>query len=176
MKLYTLVLTPTMRPHRIVNWQTAICLLYTDKIDVLEEYDEVVASPSVEYRIPAVARLRRHVGEYKKAVKFSRVNVLLRDKFACCYCGRKLPIRELNYDHVVPRVQGGKTNWLNIVISCVTCNTLKAGRTPEQAGMRLIREPYKPSRLPIFDIQLRDRADAPNQWVPYLPVEANRHE
>ena len=29
-------------------------------------------------------------------------------------------------DHVIPRDQGGKTSWENIVTSCIKCNSKKA--------------------------------------------------
>ena len=45
---------------------------------------------------------------------------------------------------MVPRCQGGLTNWNNIVVACTDCNSKKAGRTPEQAGMKLRRQPYRP--------------------------------
>jgi len=76
--------------------------------------------------------------------KFSRRNVMSRDRGCCQYCGKKFPLEELNFDHVVPRSQGGRTSWTNIVLSCVSCNSKKGGRTPKQAGMRLIRRPVEP--------------------------------
>ncbi|MFN9959907.1 MAG: HNH endonuclease, partial [bacterium] len=47
-----------------------------------------------------------------------------------------------------PRVQGGGNSWTNLVCACVKCNARKGGRTPEQAGVRLVREPVKPKRNP----------------------------
>lgn len=145
----TLVLTPWMSPHRIVSWKTSIGDLLEDKIEVLEAYDEVIRSPSIAIPIPCVARLKRHLHAFKKGAKFSRFNVMTRDGFRCCYCGKTLPMRQLNYDHVIPRAQGGKTVWDNIVTSCYPCNDRKAGRTPEQAGMHLLRKPHKPKTLPL---------------------------
>jgi 5-methylcytosine-specific restriction endonuclease McrA len=36
------------------------------------------------------------------------------------------------------------TNWENIVVACKDCNSKKAGRTPKQAGMKLLKEPKRP--------------------------------
>jgi 5-methylcytosine-specific restriction endonuclease McrA len=48
-------------------------------------------------------------------------------------------------DHVVPRSHGGGDTWLNTVASCAEDNHRKADRTPEQAGMRLLRRPFEPT-------------------------------
>ena len=43
----------------------------------------------------------------------------------CSYCGRKLQLKHCSWDHVQPRANGGTTNWRNLIIACVSCNTLK---------------------------------------------------
>jgi 5-methylcytosine-specific restriction endonuclease McrA len=48
-------------------------------------------------------------------------------------------------DHVVPRSQGGQDTWLNTVASCAEDNHRKANRTPAEAGMPLLREPFEPT-------------------------------
>ena len=53
-----------------------------------------------------------------------------------------------------PRVQGGENSWENLVCACVKCNARKGGRTPRQAGMRLIRRPVQPSRNPAITLRL----------------------
>jgi 5-methylcytosine-specific restriction endonuclease McrA len=160
-----------MQPHRIVEWQTAVCLLVTGKIDVLEVYeDEVVSSPSTSFQMPSVARIKRHVGSWKKGVKFSRINVYTRDNFECGYCGKRLPPRDLSYDHVIPRARGGKTEWENILTACKPCNDRKADRSPEQAGMRLLRKPYRPKTLPMTSPFFGVRT-IPETWWPYIGEE-----
>lgn len=109
---------------------------------------------------------------YKRGVKFSRVNVLTRDGFRCCYCGHKKNARELNYDHVLPRAQGGRTDWLNIVASCRPCNSRKRNRTPQQAGMRMHFQPHKPRVLPMTAPLLVDADKMPDIWRPYLAASA----
>jgi len=164
----TLVLRHTMEPHRVASWQEAICLVVTHKVDVIEEYEETVSSPSVTMAIPAVVKLRRPVPRRKKSVKFSRVNVATRDEFRCQYCGARRELPELNYDHVVPRVRGGKTVWENIVSSCYACNDRKGQMTPEEAekaGLRLRKKPVRPQSLPMRGFI---RGEIPEEWSPYL--------
>lgn len=58
--------------------------------------------------------------------------LLARDGGACVYCGS---IENLCIDHVVPVIQGGGDEIENLAIACKSCNSGKAGRTPDQAGM-----------------------------------------
>jgi 5-methylcytosine-specific restriction endonuclease McrA len=97
--------------------------------------------------MPAVVRLCRYARGRKKGVKFSRMNVYRRDEFTCQYCGDRPGVSLLTFDHVVPRAQGGKTEWTNIVTACVECNAAKADRTPEQAKMALSRKPARPAYM-----------------------------
>jgi 5-methylcytosine-specific restriction endonuclease McrA len=166
----TLLLTPWMMPHKIIPWQTAVTMSFLGKVDVLEEYDDVIRSPNLAIRAPAVVRLRRPIGGMKRGVKFSRINVFARDEFRCQYCGVKHPLSALNYDHVVPRVQGGRTVWENIVTSCYECNARKRGRTPDQAGMRLLRAPVKPRALPMTTVIPRHKERIPEAWSPYCAM------
>lgn len=167
MSTHTLVLTPWFGVHRVSSWFDAVCLVYTGKANLIEEYEETVSSPSVTMNIPAVVQLKRAVATHKKAVKFSRQNIMARDDFRCQYCGARKTMRELNYDHVVPRIQGGKTVWENIVSACYPCNGRKAGRTPEQAKMKLLNRPHHPKSLPMSQIII-DVETAPKEWLPYL--------
>ena len=166
MTAQTLLLTPWMMPHKIIPWQTAVTMSFLGKVEVLEEYDEDIRSPNLQMKAPAVVRLKRPIGGMKRGVKFSRINVFARDEFRCQYCGTKRAIHELNYDHVLPRVQGGKTVWENIVTSCYDCNARKRGRTPEQASMKLLRAPVKPKALPMTTVIPR-HGRIPEVWSPY---------
>jgi 5-methylcytosine-specific restriction endonuclease McrA len=166
-----------MRPHSIVTWQQAISLvdilvngkcIIVGKADTIESYEATVSSPSVTIQIPCVVRLRREVSMHKNGVKFSRLNVISRDRSVCCYCGEKKKLRELNYDHVLPRSRGGKTTWQNIVSSCLSCNRRKGNRTPQEAGMRMHFKPYVPTTRVRQQPLLFLIGDAPEQWGPYL--------
>jgi 5-methylcytosine-specific restriction endonuclease McrA len=187
----TLILTQEFQPHKVLTWDRAILMVFQGKVEVVEEYDEVLsvldparakdfphvaraygqrfsAGDEIIIRMPSVLRLWRPVGRMKRGVKFSRVNVFTRDGFRCCYCGFKGGIKELNYDHLVPRHRGGKTVWENIVTSCYPCNSKKRNRTPDEAGMRLLQRPHKPKVLPMLGPRF-DMHKIPVQWLGYLP-------
>jgi 5-methylcytosine-specific restriction endonuclease McrA len=163
---HVLVLNTCYTPLGVIPWETAISMWSTDKADIVEEYDEEVRSAYLTMRIPAVIRLRERVSKKQKVVKFSRINVYARDGYRCQYCGEHCSTRELTYDHVVPRSQGGKTNWTNIVSCCIECNSWKGGRTPEQAKMKLIKKPAQPSHVPEVTFQITQ--DTPEAWRDYL--------
>ena len=141
-----LLLTPWYFPTRVLHWQDAVKMVYEETVDVVAEYDEEIRSPSVTWKVPAVVRLKRLAANAKRGVKFSRRNVYQRDGHRCQYCGERKPESELSYDHVVPRASGGRTNWLNIVTACRTCNTRKGSRTCDEAGMWPLRAPVVPAQ------------------------------
>ena len=74
---------------------------------------------------------------------------------------------DLTFDHVVPVAQGGRKDWENIVTCCVRCNRHKGGRTPSEAGMRLVRTPRRPDSAPAIRITVGLR-NAPESWRDYL--------
>src|SRR5215212_1190473 len=143
----TLLLNQGFEPIKVISWQRAITLLFLGKVEVLEEYAHGVRSVNLIIKVPAVVRLLRAFRRHARPVKFSRVNIYARDHYRCQYCGKKAAMHELTYDHVIPRSQGGRTEWTNIVTCCYDCNRKKGGRTPEQAGMRLLRAPKRPDYL-----------------------------
>ncbi len=53
--------------------------------------------------------------------------------------------------------RGGATNWSNVVCACTECNKQKGGRTPGEAGMHLIRQPFRPKVNPMIRLKLRRR-------------------
>ncbi len=165
----TLLLMPWMTPHKIVSWQRAVVLVVLGKAEILEEYD-VALGPVVDFKTPSVVRLTKGHPMQKRAVRFSRLNVFTRDGFRCQYCGVKKEMRELNYDHVLPRVRGGKTEWENIATSCYGCNDRKGSRTPEEAGMKLLRKPFKPKSLPLTPAFHVDASAIPPAWHPFCQV------
>ena len=78
-----------------------------------------------------------------------------RDRQLCAYCGQQFALRDLSRDHVAPVSKGGKDSWTNSVTACRHCNTRKANRTPEQAGMPLLYVPYVPNRHEHFILRNR---------------------
>lgn len=81
------------------------------------------------------------------APPLSRRLLFARDRYMCAYCGTVCDDRHLEQEHVVPRAQGGRSSWMNLVTACYHCNDIKGNRTPEQADMPLRYLPYIPNRF-----------------------------
>lgn len=181
-------------PRRIVGWKDAVTDMFNGKLIVLKDYPEVLAvigheamkqfpklraslhqllgadAESVTIRVPAVAMLRRFDAPRKRGARFSRVGVCVRDEFTCQYCGDRLPMRKLEMEHVLPKSRGGKTSWNNVVMACTDCNSYKADRTPEEAGMGLINgrgHVRKPDKLPVMS-PVHDQTVTPDEWADFL--------
>ena len=156
------------RPLRVETWQTAITALFLGKVEIIEHSaDRTIRGVERTYPMPSVVRLLRHFKRDKQRLRFSRVNIYVRDKFTCQYCGKKMMTEDLTFDHVVPRKQGGVTSWENIVTACVKCNLTKGPRTPAEANMPLLSRPVKPYYLPAIMVREMGGTDIPDEWRRY---------
>ncbi len=120
------------------------------KSDERDPIDDWVRSVNFEVQVPRVIRLLRYERVPKHTLRFNRRNLFARDGNKCQYCGRTPPSHMLSLDHVMPRSRGGETSWENVVCCCLRCNTRKGGRTPQEARMKLLRKPRKPSHSPLL--------------------------
>lgn len=168
-----LLLNASFEPLRVISWQRAVCMMFTGKVEVVEEYDHHIRSVSIVIRAPAVVRLLRYVHISRRTPPLSRTNVLARDHYQCQYCAKHLSSREATLDHVIPRSRGGRTTWLNLVCCCGQCNRKKGGRTPREAHMKLKREPRAPDWLPVLSIHFRGQV--PSAWHVFLEGSKRHH-
>jgi 5-methylcytosine-specific restriction endonuclease McrA len=165
----TLVLNTSYEPLKVVDWQRAMTLWAQGKVEVLAEYDREVRSVSFSFKLPSVVRLLRYVRSRigKKHVPFTRWNIYQRDNYQCQYCAEHHKAEDLTFDHVVPASQGGTRHWDNIATACYPCNRRKGARTPEEAGMKLLRVPRKPEASPVFRVTFGMRK-TPESWRDFL--------
>jgi 5-methylcytosine-specific restriction endonuclease McrA len=133
-------------------------LSWTDAAEFQREHEndahDWIRTARLSIAVPKVIRLLGYDRFPREHVKLNRRNIYARDGSRCQYCGKHFPTRELTLDHVLPRVQGGENSWTNLVCACVRCNARKGGRTPVEAGMRLLRTPVKPKRNPAITVRL----------------------
>jgi 5-methylcytosine-specific restriction endonuclease McrA len=168
----TLVLNAAYEPIHLVTWEKAMCLVVTMKAEIVAEYDEVVRSVSQIYRLPSVVRLKRYVRTFRRTMnsRCTRRNILLRDRMTCQYCGVKMNHSNVTIDHVKPRCHGGTTVWDNVVTACHPCNRQKADLTPEQAGLKLMRPPKRPTWIDLLEEAHRELIAS---WLPFIISKAS---
>jgi hypothetical protein len=165
----------------ITSVRRALSLLYQDIARAVDEqyrtfdfaswadlaaHEESIGLIDRAIRVPRVILLLGYDRVPRRHVRFSRFNIYARDHNRCQYCGRRFARAELNLDHVIPRSKGGTSAWENVVCSCHRCNRLKGGRTPAEAGVRLIRHPFRPQWTPFMVEAFSPRRH--KEWLPFL--------
>ena len=162
-----LVLNATFEPINITAVRRAMILLLKGVAQAEEMNHAEVHSTSRSIRVPSVIRLLayRHIPQQTRAL--SRKNILLRDRNTCQFCSKVFTAAELTLDHVVPRSRGGRSSWENLVACCYTCNNRKGDRTPEEAGIKLVRRP-RPFTLYTSRQLMRLIGHRDEKWRKYL--------
>jgi 5-methylcytosine-specific restriction endonuclease McrA len=159
-----LVLNATYEPLGVVSARRAVVLVLGEKADLLHASGDQVHSERLTVPVPSVIRLRYVVKvPFVRRAALNRRAVFARDGSRCQYC--TAPAESI--DHVVPRSRGGEHAWENVVAACRPCNTAKRDRTPDEAGMRLLR----PCRAPRGSAWVTLGAPlVPEAWKPYLAL------
>jgi 5-methylcytosine-specific restriction endonuclease McrA len=163
-----LVLNKNWQPVHVATVARALVLLWKDAARVVDardyqtfswndwskrrpaDGDAFMQGVRLRMRVPEVITLTGYDRLPTRAVTFSRRNIYKRDRFQCQYCGENPGSEELTIDHVVPRAAGGVSSWTNCVLACLACNKRKADRTPQQARMKLKKQPVRPTWKPVY--------------------------
>ncbi|GIV97319.1 MAG: HNH endonuclease [Herpetosiphonaceae bacterium] len=163
-----LVLNYNYEPINICNARRALVLVLCGKAEVLDYNQEIIHTSFASIRCPSVIRLSHLIRRPMAVVKLSRREIFRRDNYSCQYCG--IQTHDLTLDHIIPRHRGGQHTWENLVSACRVCNHRKGGRTPEEARMRLRRQPFQPPAGPYYAIERRLKGPAAEAWRPFLPA------
>lgn len=180
----TLVLNKSWTPVHVTTVRDAICKACMGIVDVLNDdyirhtwedwalldiVDEGYAVRTSHNRVngPKVVVLSKYNKIPVFEVHMTRKNLWIRDGFSCQYTGQRLKLKEATIDHIVPQSKGGTSSWLNVVICDRTVNRRKGDRTPEEAGLKLIRQPYAPSWNPLFTGSA-SVANPPEVWSNFM--------
>ena len=164
----TLVLNRNWQPVHVATVARALVLLRNESARVVDPEDyqlytwadwsklkprndeQFIRAVRFRLRVPEVVALSDYDRLPAAHVTFSRRNIFKRDHYTCQYCGAQPGSEVLTLDHVVPRAQGGVSSWENCVLACVACNKRKADCTPQQAEMRLRKQPVRPTWKPLY--------------------------
>jgi len=164
LSLPVLVLNQNYEPLNVCPVRRAVVLLERGKAELLQNGRGEIHTPGRVVPVPSVIRLVYQVRRPLPQRRLTRKEVFLRDNYTCQYCGRQT--RDLTIDHIIPRHRGGSQTWENVVTACKRCNHRKGDRTPQEAGMRLLREPRPPRPYPYAFLQARPLRE---EWRPFLP-------
>jgi hypothetical protein len=142
-----LVLNSDYSPINICNGRRAIVLLLKQKAHFITN---------------KVIRLLDYIRlPYKKLMENrpTRNLIMKRDGYKCLYCGAT---ENLTLDHIIPQSRGGEDTWENLATCCGSCNVKKGNKTPQEAGMPLLKEvkrPYNKLHLTINTSNVSDWKD-----------------
>ena len=162
-----LVLNASYEPINICAARRALVLVLKGVAAAEEESLHAIHSARAHVRLPSVIRLLEYRRIPHQTRALSRKNILMRDRYTCQYCHRTMPSGELTLDHVIPRSRAGESAWENLVACCHPCNNRKGNRTPEEAGMKLARQP-RPFSLHTSRHLMRMLGRGDAQWRKYL--------
>jgi len=169
-----LLLNASYEPLRVVSVKRAVGLLMRGVVEGVDGVAARLHTPSTVFEVPSVLRLRYYVNVPRRGATWSRRGVLVRDGYACVYCGAHVGERhhgqiitraDFTVDHLIPRSRGGSNAWGNTACACRWCNHRKADRAPHEAGMRLRWEPKTP-RVNYLIVS----GEVPAEWKVYLRV------
>lgn len=152
----------------VINWRKAVQLLFSGKAEKPHGHEEYHEIPTVEgvYFLPTAIVLARYVKIPYKSARLTRGNIAKRDNNTCQYCSKVLKPSEQTIDHVIPKSKGGDHKWNNVALACIRCNMDKADRTPEQAGMKLLKSPKIPTKsVLVFDIYNKSSLPGWEKWL-----------
>lgn len=155
--MQTLVLDASFQPVNMISGLDALVKIITGKAEAVANYKEVVRSASLSFQLPRIIRLNRIVREinHNTQIAYSKRNVTIRDNNTCQYCAKKLTTKTATIDHVMPKSRGGKNTWENTVVACYKCNNKKDCKTPDEAKMKLLKQPRAPKLLEDLREELR---------------------
>ena len=160
-----LVLNQSYEPLTVCRARRAVVLIFQGKAEMVENGVGFIHSISDSFPLPSVIRLDYLIKRPRRQRKLTRFEIFNRDRYTCQYCGNET--RQLTLDHVIPRYRGGQHTWENVVSACISCNRRKAGRTPQEARMKLLRHPSPPNSNPFFNIPYH-HLKTKDEWRKYL--------
>jgi 5-methylcytosine-specific restriction endonuclease McrA len=162
-----LVLNASYEPINVCAARRALILILKGVAQPEEFSATLLHSARNSMHLPSVIRLLEYRRIPHQTRALSRKNILMRDRYTCQYCLRPMPSGELTLDHVIPRSRHGDSSWENLVACCHHCNNRKGSRTPEEAGMKLVRAP-RPFSLHTSRHLMRLLGRSDEQWRKYL--------
>lgn len=142
----------------VYNWEEWLKL-------VPEDDEPGIETTGNRVKVPKVVVLTVYGKIPNKAPKKTKKNIFIRDNYRCQYTGEEVSMKNADLDHIVPSSRGGSNDWDNLVVCSKTINRKKRNRTPEEAGLKLIRKPRKPTWTTLM---IDPKMTVPEYWKKFL--------
>lgn len=174
-----LVLNKSWLPIRVKKVKSALNLIFRGRACVVDaityevydceqwinkevkEGDKFLRAAHSRVKVPEVIVLTSYNKIPEQGVKLTKKNIFMRDKYTCQYTGKRVDPKNADIDHIIPKSKGGKNTWDNLVVSSKDINRKKGSRTPEEAGLKLIKQPRKPLYRSLL---IDPRKEMPEAW------------
>ena len=164
-----LLLNASEEVLRIVSWQRAATLVVSGKAKSPYNFDHsytIQLARGREIEIPSAVVLTEYVRIPYIPMRPTRNNIFRRDGLVCQYSNQKLKYSEASIDHIMPTSRGGPHKWENVVTCAKWINARKGDKTPEEAGLELIRKPVTPDRrMVVSNTCNNEQREAWSRWL-----------
>lgn len=118
----------------VVSWEEWLAL-------PIRKCDLQINTSKISIRIPTIVISKSYEKIPPIKHRVSHKKIWLRDNGICQYTGVKVDKSTGNIDHIIPKNRGGKNSWTNMVLCHKDINSKKGCKTPEEAGLKLIKQP-----------------------------------
>ena len=162
------------QPLAVISPRRALGLVMADKAIMVEGEPTIdLRSATRTISLPTVVRLRYYVNVPQRKARWSKPNVLRRDKYVCQFCGVKMTDKDATVDHVVSLSECRKKNispntWGNTVAACRPCQRKKGDRSMHNAGMRFHDPGYEPKIPRVNYLTLLLSNSNHEEWRKYI--------
>lgn len=167
-----LLLNADWSPLQFISDIRALRLLMKGRAEVItldtspSMWDVYYTTVTNQFQIPATIRLHFRVNVNPSVSRFRKRILYNRDNWVCQYCNKKLGWSTVTIDHVIPKCRGGKTTWRNCVVCCKQCNRNKGSKLPQEANMKLLKQPAEPKLIHFWN--LNDRHNWHHDWTTFV--------
>ena len=139
----------------------------------VRDFDFSISTAKQRVRVPTVIVAANFGKVPMVEPRMSRDAIYERDGGRCQYTGEFVGRAEGNLDHIIPVSRNGATSFENVVWAKTSVNTAKANRLPHEAGLKLIRPPVVPKKIPV-SVTIREAKH--RDWTHFIKTTPHSHD
>jgi 5-methylcytosine-specific restriction endonuclease McrA len=139
----------------------------------VRDFDLSISTAKQRVRVPTVIVAANFNKVPMIVPRMSRDAIYERDGGRCQYTGEFVGRHEGNLDHIIPVSRNGATSFENVVWAKTSVNSAKANRLPHEAGLKLIRPPVAPKKIPV-SVTIREAKH--RDWTHFIKPTPHSHD